>query len=63
MILPSSEAMPVTVGRQCGVSPCGGFGLSGKGHHSILDCTRIKTLLLLVSDDPTPNPFVMRRDC
>ena len=62
MIRPSSEAVPVIVGRQCAVSPCGGFGLSGKGHHAILDNTRTMTLLLRTSDDPTPDTFVMRRD-
>jgi len=46
------------------VAPFGGFGLSGSGREggleSILDYTRTKTVWLRTSDDPIPDPFVMR---
>ena len=46
------------------MAPFGGFGLSGNGREggleSILDYTRVKTVWLRTSDDPIPDPFVMR---
>jgi len=46
------------------LAPFGGFGLSGSGREggleSILDYTRTKTVWLRTSDDPIPDPFVMR---
>lgn len=46
------------------IAPFGGFGLSGLGREggmeSILDYTRTKTVWLRTSDDPIPDPFVMR---
>lgn len=46
------------------MAPFGGFGLSGSGREggleSILDYTRTKTVWLRTSDDPIPDPFVMR---
>jgi aldehyde dehydrogenase (NAD+)/betaine-aldehyde dehydrogenase len=46
------------------IVPCGGFGLSGLGREggqeSILDYTRTKSVWLRTSDDPIPDPFVMR---
>ena len=46
------------------MAPFGGFGLSGSGREggleSILDYTRVKTVWLRTSDDPIPDPFVMR---
>ena len=46
------------------MAPFGGFGLSGNGREggveSILDYTRTKTVWLRTSDDPIPDPFVMR---
>ncbi|NSX87796.1 aldehyde dehydrogenase [Agrobacterium tumefaciens] len=46
------------------IAPFGGFGLSGDGREgglaAALDYTRIKTIWLRTSDDPIPDPFVMR---
>ncbi|MCA3560305.1 MAG: aldehyde dehydrogenase [Aestuariivirga sp.] len=46
------------------MAPFGGFGLSGSGREggleSVLDYTRAKTVWLRTSDDPIPDPFVMR---
>jgi acyl-CoA reductase-like NAD-dependent aldehyde dehydrogenase len=46
------------------IAPFGGFGLSGHGREgglaAALDYTRTKTLWLRTSDDPIPDPFVMR---
>jgi acyl-CoA reductase-like NAD-dependent aldehyde dehydrogenase len=46
------------------MAPFGGFGLSGSGREggleSILDYTRTKTVWLRTSDEPIPDPFVMR---
>ena len=46
------------------MAPFGGFGLSGSGREggleSILDYTRVKTVWLRTSDEPIPDPFVMR---
>lgn len=46
------------------VAPFGGFGLSGHGREggleAALDYTRSKTVWLRTSDDPIPDPFVMR---
>ena len=46
------------------IVPFGGFGLSGTGREggaeSILDYTRTKSVWLRTSDDPIPDPFVMR---
>ena len=46
------------------IVPFGGFGLSGLGREggqeSILDYTRTKSVWLRTSDDPIPDPFVMR---
>lgn len=46
------------------LAPFGGFGLSGYGREggaeSILDYSRSKTVWLRTSDDPIPDPFVMR---
>lgn len=46
------------------IAPFGGFGLSGRGREggmaAVLDYTRTKTVWLRTSDDPIPDPFVMR---
>jgi aldehyde dehydrogenase (NAD+)/betaine-aldehyde dehydrogenase len=46
------------------IAPFGGFGLSGLGREggseSILDYTRAKSVWIRTSDDPIPDPFVMR---
>jgi aldehyde dehydrogenase (NAD+)/betaine-aldehyde dehydrogenase len=46
------------------MAPFGGFGLSGLGREggadSIRDYTRSKTVWIRTSDDPIPDPFVMR---
>jgi acyl-CoA reductase-like NAD-dependent aldehyde dehydrogenase len=46
------------------LAPFGGFGLSGTGREggveSILDYTRTKAVWLRTSDEPIPDPFVMR---
>lgn len=46
------------------IAPFGGFGLSGHGREggleAALDYTRTKTVWLRTSDDPIPDPFVMR---
>ena len=46
------------------IAPFGGYGLSGHGREgglqAALDYTTVKTVWLRVSDDPIPDPFVMR---
>ncbi|WP_413990053.1 aldehyde dehydrogenase [Labrys okinawensis] len=46
------------------IVPFGGYGLSGLGREggreSILDYTRTKSVWIRTSDDPIPDPFVMR---
>ena len=46
------------------IAPFGGFGLSGHGREgglaAALDYTKTKTVWLRTSDDPIPDPFVMR---
>ena len=46
------------------VVPFGGYGLSGLGREggleSVLDYTRTKSVWIRTSDDPIPDPFVMR---
>lgn len=46
------------------IAPFGGFGLSGHGREggmaAVFDYTRTKTVWLKTSDDPFPDPFVMR---
>jgi aldehyde dehydrogenase (NAD+)/betaine-aldehyde dehydrogenase len=46
------------------IVPFGGFGQSGLGREggadSILDYTRVKSVWIRTSDDPIPDPFVMR---
>jgi len=46
------------------IAPFGGIGLSGNGREggmaAVLDYTRTKTIWLRTSDDPIPDPFVMR---
>jgi aldehyde dehydrogenase (NAD+) len=46
------------------IAPFGGYGLSGHGREgglaAALDYTRTKTVWLNTSDDPFPDPFVMR---
>ncbi|MFV1441322.1 MULTISPECIES: aldehyde dehydrogenase [unclassified Phaeobacter] len=46
------------------IAPFGGHGLSGHGREgglqAALDYTRVKTVWLRTSDDPIPDPFVMR---
>lgn len=46
------------------LAPFGGYGLSGQGREggseSIRDYTRTKTVWIRTSDDPIPDPFIMR---
>lgn len=46
------------------MAPFGGFGLSGQGREggaeSIRDYTRTKSVWIKTSDDPIPDPFIMR---
>ncbi|MFA5120702.1 aldehyde dehydrogenase [Zavarzinia sp.] len=46
------------------IAPFGGYGQSGLGREgglqSVLDYTRTKTVWVRTSDDPIPDPFVMR---
>ena len=46
------------------IAPFGGFGLSGQGREggleAALDYTRVKAVWLRTSDEPIPDPFVMR---
>ncbi|MEM9126820.1 MAG: aldehyde dehydrogenase family protein, partial [Pseudomonadota bacterium] len=46
------------------IAPFGGHGLSGHGREgglqAALDYTRVKSVWLRTSDDPIPDPFVMR---
>ena len=46
------------------IAPVGGHGLSGHGREggmaAALDYTTVKTVWLRTSDDPIPDPFVMR---
>ena len=46
------------------IAPFGGRGLSGHGREAgldaALDYTTVKTVWLRTSDDPIPDPFVMR---
>lgn len=46
------------------IAPFGGYGLSGHGREgglaAALDYTTVKTVWLRTSDDPIPDPFVMR---
>ena len=46
------------------IVPFGGYGLSGLGREggsaSVLDYTKVKAVWLRTSDDPIPDPFVMR---
>ncbi|WP_170765630.1 aldehyde dehydrogenase [Ruegeria lacuscaerulensis] len=46
------------------IAPFGGFGLSGHGREggieAALEYTKIKSVWLRTSDDPIPDPFVMR---
>lgn len=46
------------------IAPFGGYGQSGQGREgglaAALDYTKTKTVWLRVSDDPIPDPFVMR---
>lgn len=46
------------------IAPFGGLGLSGQGREggmaAALDYTTVKTVWLRTSDDPIPDPFVMR---
>jgi aldehyde dehydrogenase (NAD+) len=46
------------------IAPFGGFGQSGQGREgglaAALDYTRTKTVWVRTSDDPIPDPFVMR---
>ncbi len=46
------------------IAPFGGFGQSGHGREgglqAALDYTRTKTVWVRTSDDPIPDPFVMR---
>ena len=46
------------------IAPFGGYGVSGHGREgglaAALDYTRTKTVWLRTSDDPIPDPFVMR---
>ena len=46
------------------IAPFGGYGQSGHGREggiaAALDFTRTKTVWLRTSDEPIPDPFVMR---
>lgn len=46
------------------IAPFGGVGLSGQGREgglaAALDYTTVKTVWLRTSDDPIPDPFIMR---
>src|SRR5690606_25537514 len=46
------------------IAPFGGYGQSGQGREgglaAALDYTRTKTVWLRTSDDPIPDPFIMR---
>ena len=46
------------------IAPFGGYGQSGQGREgglaAALDYTRTKTVWLRTSDEPIPDPFVMR---
>lgn len=46
------------------MAPFGGHGLSGHGREgglqAALDYTSVKTVWLRTSDDPIPDPFIMR---
>lgn len=46
------------------IAPFGGHGLSGHGREgglqAVLDYTKLKAVWLRTSDDPIPDPFVMR---
>ena len=46
------------------IAPFGGYGQSGQGREgglaAALDYTKTKTVWLRTSDDPIPDPFVMR---
>jgi len=46
------------------IAPFGGQGMSGHGREggleAALDYTKVKSVWLRTSDDPIPDPFVMR---
>ena len=46
------------------IAPFGGYGRSGLGREggveSVLDYTRVKSVWIRTSDDPIPDPFIMR---
>jgi acyl-CoA reductase-like NAD-dependent aldehyde dehydrogenase len=46
------------------MAPFGGFGLSGSGRegglNAIADYTRSKAVWIRTSDEPIPDPFIMR---